>query len=47
MQAETELGLRESVSRRYERLHTLLAEQLGLQPETATRALYHELLGQR
>jgi DNA-binding SARP family transcriptional activator len=47
MQAETELGLRESVSRRYERLRTLLDTQLGLQPESATRSLYRELLGQR
>lgn len=47
MQAETQLGLRESVARRYERLQTLLDTQLGLQPETATRTLYHDLLGQR
>ncbi|MGH2948613.1 MAG: AfsR/SARP family transcriptional regulator [Solirubrobacteraceae bacterium] len=47
MQAETKLGLRESVGRRYQRLRTLLDEQLGLEPETATRTLYRELLGQR
>jgi DNA-binding SARP family transcriptional activator len=47
MKAETELGLRESVSRRYERLRTLLDTQLGLHPETATRTLYRDLLGQR
>lgn len=47
MQAETQLGLRESVAHRYERLRTLLDTQLGLQPETATRTLYRELLGQR
>ncbi|HEX7298892.1 MAG TPA: bacterial transcriptional activator domain-containing protein [Solirubrobacteraceae bacterium] len=47
MQAETELGLRESVGRRYERLRDLLGEQLGLEPEAQTRALYRELLGQR
>ena len=47
MQAETQLGLRESVARRYQRLQTLLDTQLGLQPETATRALYRNLLGQR
>jgi DNA-binding SARP family transcriptional activator len=47
MQAEAELGLRESVGRRYERLRTLLDERLGLEPETATRSLYRELLGQR
>lgn len=46
MQAETELGLRESVGRRYERLRTVLGEQLGLEPEAATRSLYRELLGQ-
>lgn len=47
MQAETNLGLRASVGRRYERLRNLLDVQLGLEPETATRALYRELLGQR
>jgi DNA-binding SARP family transcriptional activator len=47
MQAETQLGLRESVAHRYQRLQTLLDTQLGLQPETATRTLYHDLLGQR
>jgi DNA-binding SARP family transcriptional activator len=47
MQAETQLGLRESVAHRYERLRALLDTQLGLQPETATRTLYRELLGQR
>jgi DNA-binding SARP family transcriptional activator len=47
MRAETELGSRESVGRRYERLRRLLDEQLGLEPETETRTLYRELLGQR
>jgi DNA-binding SARP family transcriptional activator len=47
MRAETQLGLRESVAHRYERLRTLLDTQLGLEPETATRTLYRELLGQR
>jgi DNA-binding SARP family transcriptional activator len=47
MQAETELGLRESVGRRYERLRALLDDQLGLEPETETRSLYRDLLGQR
>jgi DNA-binding SARP family transcriptional activator len=47
MKAETQLGLRESVGRRYERLRGLLDEQLGLEPEAKTRALYRELLGQR
>jgi DNA-binding SARP family transcriptional activator len=47
MQAESQLGLRESVGQRYEQLQRLLDEQVGLQPEGETRALYRELLGQR
>jgi DNA-binding SARP family transcriptional activator len=47
MQAESRLGLRDSITQRYQQLRDLLDEQLGLQPESATRALYHELLGQR
>lgn len=47
MQADGHLGQRDSVGRRYEQLRRLLAEQLGLEPESATRALYYELLGQR
>lgn len=47
MQAEGRLGMRDSVSRRYQQLRGLLDDQLGLEPERATRALYHELLGQR
>lgn len=47
MQAESRLGLRDSINQRYQRLRHQLDEQLGIQPETATRALYHELLGQR
>jgi DNA-binding SARP family transcriptional activator len=47
MQAETQLGRRESVARRYQRLQTLLDTQLGLRPEAATRTLYRDLLGQR
>jgi DNA-binding SARP family transcriptional activator len=47
MQAEGRLGLRDSVSKRYQQLRGLLDDQLGLEPERATRALYHELLGQR
>ena len=46
MQAEGRLGLRDSVSQRYQ-LRSLLDDQLGLEPERSTRALYHELLGQR
>lgn len=47
MQAEGRLGLRDSITQRYQQLRSLLDEQLGLQPESATRALYYELLGQR
>lgn len=47
MQADGRLGQRDSVGRRYEQLRRLLGEQLGLEPESATRALYYELLGQR
>jgi DNA-binding SARP family transcriptional activator len=47
MQADSHLGQRDSIGRRYEQLRRLLAEQLGLEPENATRALYYELLGQR
>jgi DNA-binding SARP family transcriptional activator len=45
MQAESRLGLRDSIT--YQQLRSLLNDQLGLEPERATRALYHELLGQR
>ncbi|MGO9320950.1 MAG: BTAD domain-containing putative transcriptional regulator [Solirubrobacteraceae bacterium] len=31
----------------YQQLRNLLGNELGLEPERATRALYHELLGQR
>lgn len=47
LQAEGRLGLRESVGQRYERLRRILDEQVGLQPESETRTLYRELLGQR
>jgi DNA-binding SARP family transcriptional activator len=47
MQADDRLGQRGSVSRRYEHLRRLLGEQLGLEPESATRTLYYQLLGQR
>jgi DNA-binding SARP family transcriptional activator len=47
MQADGKLGLRDSINQRYEHLQHLLGEQLGLEPESATRALYYELLGQR
>jgi DNA-binding SARP family transcriptional activator len=47
MQAESRLGLRDSINQRYQRLRRQLDDQLGIEPETATRSLYHELLGQR
>ncbi len=47
MQAESRLGLRDAISHRYQRLRHHLDDQLGIEPETATRSLYHELLGQR
>lgn len=47
MQAEGRLGLRDSVSQRHQQLRSLLDDQLGLEPERATCALYQELLGQR
>jgi DNA-binding SARP family transcriptional activator len=47
MKAESALGLREALTRRYERLRALLDDQLGLQPEAETRTLYHQALGQR
>lgn len=47
MQAEGRLGNRDSIGQRYQQLRNLLQDDLGLEPERATRALYHELLGQR
>lgn len=47
MEAEANLGLRGAVRQRYERLRGQLDEQLGLEPESETRALLRELLGQR
>ena len=47
MQAESRLGLRDSINQRYQRLRRQLDDQLGIEPETPTRSLYHELLGQR
>jgi DNA-binding SARP family transcriptional activator len=46
MQAEGHLGNRDAISHRYQQLRDLLQEHLGLEPERATRTLYHELLGQ-
>jgi Bacterial transcriptional activator domain len=47
MQAESRLGLRDSINQRCQRLRNQLDQQLGIQPEIVTRALSHELLGQR
>jgi DNA-binding SARP family transcriptional activator len=46
MHAEAALGLREALIARYDTLTQLLDERLGLQPQSATRALYLTLLGQ-
>jgi len=47
LQAEHALGMRESITRRYDDLTHALDEQLGLQPTRETRAMYRDLLGQR
>jgi DNA-binding SARP family transcriptional activator len=47
MRAETALGMRESVSRRYTDLRRILDDRLGLEPDNDTRTLYRDLLGQR
>ena len=46
LEAEGELGLREAVEARYNRLRALLAERLGLEPAKETRTLYLRLLSQ-
>ena len=46
LQAEHELGMRESITRRYDELVHALDEQLGLQPTRETRVMYRQLLGQ-
>ena len=46
MQAEAALGLRSAVISRYDSLHQLLDQQLGLQPHRETRTLYRQLLSQ-
>jgi DNA-binding SARP family transcriptional activator len=46
MEAESELGLREAVSERYERLRAMLGERLGLEPAQETRHLHRNLLAQ-
>ena len=46
LQAEHALGLRESITRRYDELTRSLDEQLGLEPARETRLVYRQLLGQ-
>jgi DNA-binding SARP family transcriptional activator len=46
MQAEAHLGLRDTVSQRYEALCDLLDERLGLEPSRETRTLHRRLLSQ-
>ena len=46
LQAEHALGLRESITRRYDELADALDEQLGLEPARETRVIYRQLLGQ-
>lgn len=47
MEAESALGLREAVERRYQNLCQVLDERLGLEPAQETLMLYRRLLGQR
>jgi two-component SAPR family response regulator len=46
LQAEHALGLRESLTRRYNELAHALDQELGLQPTRETRVMYRQLLGQ-
>jgi two-component SAPR family response regulator len=46
LQAEYCLGLRESITRRYDELTCSLDEQLGLEPARETRLMYRQLLAQ-
>jgi DNA-binding SARP family transcriptional activator len=46
MHAESALGLREAVRKRYERLTRRLDRRFGLEPEQETRLLYRRLLSQ-
>jgi DNA-binding SARP family transcriptional activator len=46
MEAESDLGLREAVAERYERLRAVLDERLGLEPAQETRHLHRRLLAQ-
>jgi DNA-binding SARP family transcriptional activator len=46
LRAEHALGMRESITKRYDELTHSLDEQLGLQPTRETRVMYRQLLGQ-
>lgn len=46
LQAKHALGLRESITRRYDELTRSLYEQIGLEPTRETRLMYRQLLGQ-
>jgi DNA-binding SARP family transcriptional activator len=46
MRAESVLGLRQAIVKRYERLSQELDERFGLEPEHETRRLYRRLLSQ-
>jgi len=46
LEAEQSLGLRESMTRRYETLSRVLDEQLGLKPARETRLVYQQALSQ-
>jgi DNA-binding SARP family transcriptional activator len=46
LQADHALGLRSTITKRYDALAHLLDEQLGLQPSHETKMIYRQLLGQ-
>jgi DNA-binding SARP family transcriptional activator len=46
LQAEHSLGLRESITRRYDELTRSLDENLGLEPARETKVIYRQLLAQ-
>jgi DNA-binding SARP family transcriptional activator len=46
LQAEHALGLRQSITRRYDELTRSLDQELGLEPTRETRVIYRQLLGQ-
>ena len=47
LQHEHALGMRESITKRYDDLTHALDHQLGIQPTRETRLMYRQLLGQR